>query len=188
MGILKSFLKPTVAAAWLATGVFLTSGTFVGAGELEPLMLRLRAADPVAAQTLAAEIRLQWDKSGSASADLLLKRGRDALARGEFEAAIGHFTALVDHAPDFAQGFHARAEAYFQAGLLGPALQDLEAALALNPRHFDSIAGLAALFESIGRPAEAYAAYDAVKSIHPHHPDVTEAMQRLEPLVKGREL
>ncbi|WP_372884191.1 tetratricopeptide repeat protein [Shimia sp.] len=188
MGIRNAFLKPIVAASGLATAVFLTSVTAVAAAELSELMHELRRADAAAAATLAADIRLQWDKSGSASADLLLKRGRDAMERGDVAAAIGHFTALVDHAPGFAAGHHARARAYFEAGLLGPALQDLEAALALNPQHFDSIAGLAALFEAIGRPAEAYAAYAEVKAIHPHHPDVTEALQRLEPLVRGRAL
>ncbi len=188
MGVLLAFLKPTVAAAWLATVVFLTSGTIVGAAELGALMQQLRDADSVAAQTIAAEIQLEWDKSGSASADFLLKRGRDAMERGEVEAAIGHFTALVDHAPEFAEGWHARAGAFFQAGLLGPALQDLETALALNPQHFEAIAGLAAVFETIDRPKDAYEAYAQVKAIHPHHPDVTQAMQRLEPLVKGHEL
>lgn len=188
MGMMDQFLKPTVAAAMLAMGVLQPQIVFADQEQLDALMLQLREADPVDAARLAREVELEWQKSGSASADLLLKRGRDAMERGEVEAAINHFTALVDHAPEFAEGWHARAGAYFHAGLLGPAVSDLEQALALNPAHYEAIAGLATLFEMIDKPQEAYDAYSQVKAIHPHHPDVTEALERLEPMVKGQEL
>lgn len=188
MGTLIYFLKPFVAAICLATAVFHSSTVLAEGNRLDQLMSDLAGADAVSAARLEREIQLEWAKSGSASADFLLKRGRDAVERGEFEAAIGHFTALVDHAPDFAEGRVARAGAYYLVGLLGPAVQDLEVALTLNPRHYEAIFGLGAIFEAIDKPTEAYAAYAQVKAIHPHHPDVTEAMQRLEPQAKGHEL
>lgn len=159
-----------------------------GESTLDDLMAQLLEADPVTAGRIEGEIHLEWAKSGSASADFLLKRGRDALERGDLDAAISHFTALVDHAPEFAEGWVARAGAYYLADLLGPAVLDLEMALTLNPQHYDAIFGLGAIFEAIEKPTEAYAAYSQVIAIHPHHPDVPEALQRLEPLVKGQEL
>lgn len=188
MGMRNQFLKLTVAAALGAIVNLQPMVVFAAQTELESLMSQLREAEPADADRLAREIALEWQKSGSASADLLLKRGVDAMERGEFEVAIGHLTALVDHAPDFAEGWHMRAGAYFNVGLLGPALSDLEQTLALNPQHYEAILGLANLFEMIERPEEAYEAYLQVKSIHPHHPDVTEALTRLEPMVKGQEL
>ena len=188
MGMRNRFLKPTVAAVLLAIANLQPLVVFAGQAELDALMLQLRESEPAEADRIAREIALEWQKSGSASADLLLKRGRDAMERGEFETAIGHFTALVDHAPDFAEGWHMRAGAYFNVGLIGPALSDLEQTLTLNPQHYEAILGLASLFEMIERPEEAYEAYLQVKSIHPNHPDVTEALERLEPMVKGQEL
>lgn len=188
MGMRIRFLKLTVAAVLLATVFFQPVVANAGQEELDALLLELREAAPADATRIANEISLEWQKSGSASADLLLKRGREAMERGEFEVAIGHLTALVDHAPGFAEGWHMRAGAYFNVGLIGPALSDLEQTLALNPQHYEAILGLANLFEMIERPAEAYEAYIQVKAIHPHHPDVTEALDRLEPMVKGQEL
>lgn len=183
-----SFLKPIVAAALLAT-VFLQSAVAEGdESRLSGLMDQLRTADAAEAAKIESEILLEWQKSGSASADLLFGRGQDAMERGDFAAAIGHYTALVDHAPEFAEGWVARAEAYFAAGLMGPAVLDLETALALNPQHFEAIFGLGALFEVINRPKEALEAYEQVKAIHPHHPDLPEVLQRLEPLVRGQQL
>ncbi|WP_299354204.1 hypothetical protein [uncultured Shimia sp.] len=184
----NQFLKLTVAAILLATVIFQPTVAAAGSEQLDELILQLRDADPEEAMRLSREIELEWQKSGSASADLLLKRGRDAMERGETDAALGHFTALVDHAPGFAEGWHMRAGAYFHMGLIGPALGDLEKTLALNPQHYQAILGLASLFEMIERSEEAYDAYLQVKAIHPHHPDVTEALERLEPLARGQEL
>lgn len=188
MGTLNSFLKPIVAAIALAMAIFCCSVAVAEGGKTDDLIAQLREADAATAARLDDEIQLEWSKSGSASADFLLKRGRDAMERGEVEVAIGHFTALVDHAPDFAEGWVSRAGAYYVSDLLGPAVHDLEMALTLNPQHYEAIFGLGAIFEVIEKPVEAYAAYAQVKAIHPHHPDVTEALQRLEPLAKGHEL
>jgi tetratricopeptide (TPR) repeat protein len=87
--------------------------------------------------------------------DLLLQRGKDAMAAGDFPAAIEHLTALTDHAPDFAEGFNARATAYFQAGQLGPSIEDIARTLTLNPRHFGALSGLGMIFEDLGRPEKA---------------------------------
>ena len=84
----------------------------------EALLLRqLAEADPAEAKRLDRQLQALWRKSGSASMDLLLKRGRDALELEYTNIAIGHLTALTDHAPDFAEGWHARASAYFAANL-----------------------------------------------------------------------
>ena len=66
--------------------------------------------------------------------------------------AIEHFTALVDHAPEFAEGYNARATAYFQNGQYGPSLEDIRQTLMLNPRHFGAMSGLALILEELGRP------------------------------------
>ncbi len=179
-------LKLIVAATCLAIGISVPSQVI--AQDVNTLLDQLAQSNPAAAERKADEIRRAWAQSGSASADLLLQRGRDALERGEVQTAIEHFTALTDHAPDFAEGWHGRANAYFVAGLVGPAVADLEQALALNPKHFDALRGLAAILEQLDRPKQAYEAYVLYDTIHPHQADVTEAIKRLEALVKGQTL
>lgn len=149
------------------------------------LLEQLKSADAVQGKKIARDIKRKWAISGSASADFLLKRGRDALRAKKVDAAIEHLTALTDHAPDFAEGWHSRASAYYQKNLYGPAIEDLGRALTLNPSHFDAMQGLGAIFEQLGDPTRAYEVYEQVLAIHPHHADVLEAMERLEAKVKG---
>ena len=152
------------------------------------LLSALAEADAPQALRLERQLLALWSKSGSASMDMLLKRGRDALEASDTRAAIEHLTALTDHAPDFAEGWHARASAYFEAGLYGPALADLERALLLNPNNYNAIIGLGAMFETFDDPERAYEAYQRAQAIHPHHEEVGKALERLKPEVEGKTL
>lgn len=134
------------------------------------------------------QIWAEWAKSGSASMDLLLSRGRAALQDGDLETAIDHFTALTDHAPDFAEGWNARATAFFNAEEFGLSIVDIQRTLALNPRHFGAMQGLGRIMEELGNEAEALAAYEAAAAIHPHREGLKEAIARLEKLVSGQEI
>lgn len=120
--------------------------------------------------------------------DLLYRRGRDAIEDDDLRAAIEHFTALTDHAPGFAEGWHARASAYYEARLYGPAVADLERALALNPNNYRAIFGLGTILELFGDETRAYEAYLRAKAIHPHFEDVIQALDRLSPRVEGQSL
>lgn len=147
---------------------------------LDQLFAQLQEADPQEAGRIAREIELEWSKSGSPAMDLLLKRGTDAFEAGDSRAAVEHFTALTDHAPGFAQGWHMRSLAYAELGLFGPALADIERALALQPRHYNAIASLGGILAEIDRPDMAIEAFEQVLAIHPHHQDVSEALEHLQ--------
>lgn len=144
------------------------------------LLERLREPDLTNWEEVEQTIWARWSQSGSPTADMLLTRGREAMDAGDLGLAIEHLTALVDHAPDFAEAYNARATAYYRAGLYGPALADIETTLALNPQHFGAMMGLALILEEIGKPADALSAYRAVAAIHPHRPSIKDAVGRLE--------
>jgi tetratricopeptide (TPR) repeat protein len=158
------------------------------AAALDGLFARLKQADADAAARIEREIWAEWSKSGSPAMDLLLKRGRDAIEAGDIDAAIEHLTALVDHAPDFAEGWNARATAYFQAGLFGPSVADIARTLQLNPRHFGALSGFGMILEATGRDAEALEVYRAALAIHPHLDGVTQAIERLTVKSAGQDL
>jgi tetratricopeptide (TPR) repeat protein len=151
---------------------------------LEALVL----ADPTEAKRLERQLQALWSKSGSASADLLLKRGREAMDAEDYRAAIEHFTALTDHAPEFAEGWHMRASAFYNAELFGPAIADLERTLTLNPNNYTAMLGLGHVLEQINQPELAYDAYVRAQSIHPHHEDVSKAVSRLATQVQGKSI
>lgn len=154
----------------------------------DALLGALAKADEQEASNIDRQLQALWSKSGSPAMDLLLERGRDALENHDAAAAIDHLTALTDHAPDFAEGWHARASAWYDADLLGLALADLERTLALNPDNYNAIYGLGAILEQLGDEQRAFLAYGRAQAIHPHHADVSEALDRLRPAVQGKEL
>lgn len=156
--------------------------------ELDDLFTRLQTADAAAAARIEREIWIEWSKSGSPAMDLLLERGREAMADGETGIAIEHLTALTDHAPDFAEGWNARATAYFQAGEIGPSVADIGRVLTLNPRHFGALSGLGVIFEELGQPDQALEVYRAALAIHPQLQGVLDAVKRLEAKAAGQDL
>jgi len=175
-------------AAFVAIVAFSLPSVAQESGDLNTLFTKLKDANPSEAHRIGEEIQLELSKTGSPAMDLLLKRGRDSMASSDFGQAIEHFTALTDHSPEFAEGWHARSVAYANAGLYGPALADLEQALSIRPRHFVAIYSLAALLEEVGQPELAYDAYSQVRAIHPYFEDVVTAMDRLDAEIGGSDL
>jgi Flp pilus assembly protein TadD len=157
------------------------------ANDLDELLSQLADPQTERWQRVERQIIAEWSKSGSPAMDLLLQRGREALGAGETEAAIEHLTALTDHAPEFAEGWNARATALFRAGQYGPAMADIARALALNPQHFGALSGLGTILEETGRDAQALEVYRAARSIHPHQPVLLRAVERLEKRVAGQD-
>ena len=156
--------------------------------KLDELFARLQKADEADAVQIESDIWMEWSKSGSAAMDLLLQRGQEAMNNGQPDIAVQHLTALVDHAPDFAEGWNARATAYYQLGEFGPAIADLGHVLTLNPRHFGALSGLGSIFEELGKPAQALEVYKATLKIDPHAPGVVEAISRIETELQGKDL
>lgn len=185
MGIKLINLKCIVAAVMLPV---MFSLPLQAAESVADLLLKLKDADPAQAIQLDRAVQAEWSKTGSASMDLLLKRGRDALEIEDYDAAIEHLTALTDHAPDFPEGWHLRATAYYHSNLYGPALADLQTALMLNPDNYNAIFGLAVMLEEFGDTQRAHDAYSRVHAIHPNHSEVSNALARLERDVIGQSL
>jgi tetratricopeptide (TPR) repeat protein len=155
---------------------------------LDALLSDLSQAGPAEARKIAAEIELEWSKSGSPAMDLLMRRGEDAIEAGDLDAAVEHLSALIDHAPNFAEAWHLRSVAFFKQDRYGLALADIERALVLEPRHFNVIYGLGVLLDETGHPDLAYDAFSRALAIHPHHEDVTKAKERVARDLGGAEL
>ncbi|WP_240610941.1 tetratricopeptide repeat protein [Oceaniglobus ichthyenteri] len=156
--------------------------------ELDDLFAALKTADAQTAEPIAQKIWDEWSKSGSPAMDLLLARGREMIEQGDVVLAIQHFSALIDHAPDFAEAYNARATALYQMNRFGESLADVQMALALNPRHFAALSGFGTLLEELGYNAQALQAWRAVAEIYPASPSAAKAIARLTVIAEGVEL
>ncbi len=181
MGLSRRVLNTVVAAFLIA------SPGYAQEADLDELFSRLQAEELPEWEQIEQQIWAEWSQSGSAAMDLLLERGREAMQDGDLEAAIEHLTALTDHAPDFAEGWNARATAYFQADLYELSIADIQRVLALNPRHFGALQGLGRILEEFDDPKNALAAYEMAFAIHPHRPGLKAHVERLRAETDGQD-
>jgi len=139
-------------------------------------------------ERVEGEINQIWSRSGSPAMDLLLRRGSEAMEAEDYMAALEHFGALTDHAPGFAEGWNARATTFYLMGEYSLAISDVQRVLALNPRHFGALSGLAFMFEAMDEPELALEALRAVQALNPNRPNINEAVIRLEQTAGQAEL
>ncbi|MBY5932068.1 tetratricopeptide repeat protein [Tateyamaria omphalii] len=185
MGTRTRKLYPVVTALLVTVGNSLPA---VAQSTVDEMLEALQSAEPAEATRLTREIEREWAQSGSTALDMLLRRGRDALEEQKPDIAIEHLTALIDHAPDFAEGWHARATAFYMKDLYGPAISDLEKALTLNPDNYNAMFGLGVMFQEFGDNMRAEQAFSRVLDLHPHHENATKALERLKAEGIGRTL
>ncbi len=183
MDTISRRFKRSVTAALLAS--CLAGPVAAQEQDLNDLFNALKTAEGPSAEAIEGRIWEEWSKSGSPAMDLLLERGREAMEAGETRIAIEHFTALIDHAPDFAEAYNGRATAYFQEGLFGPSLEDIRQVLIRNPRHFGALSGLALILEDLGQTEGALEAYRAVYDLYPAREGLEQTIQRLEREIEG---
>ncbi len=186
MKISAHILNTVVAAFFLAMP--LSAPAAADEVELNKLFDSLAQPEQDNWESIERAIWREWSDSGSKAMNLLLNRGRRAMSNRNFSEAIDHFTALTDHAPEFAEGWNMRATAYFGAGQYGLSIADIQRTLVLNPRHFGAMQGLGRMLEEMDDAKNALTAYEAAYAIHPHRPGLKEAVERLGQQVSGQDL
>lgn len=155
---------------------------------MDELYQQLLEADEQSYARIESQIMAQWERSGSAAMDLLLRRGKEALEDGQPDVAVEHFSALVDHAPEFAEGYYGRASSYYLLGLVGPALDDIQQTLRLNPRHFEAMRGLANIMQELERQEDALELYELILTINPQSDEAKLAVEYLTLQLEGQTL
>ena len=187
-GFQKRQLAIIVAAGLCLGSPAPAQGVEGDSAKLDELFAELKQPGREDWQRIESEISRIWSQSGSPSMDLLLSRGNAALEAGDYPLAVQHFSALIDHAPDFAEGWNARATTFYLMGEYSLAIADIEHVLVLNPRHFGALAGLAFILESIGETELALEALHEVQALNPNQPDINQAATRLERMTGEAEL
>lgn len=156
------------------------------AARLDDLFIQLaEREDEEGATLLAEEIMAIWVDSGSASVNLLLRRGSDASAKGSPKLARKMYNHAVDLAPDFSEAWARSARLALTQKDLNRALNDSLKTLALEPRHFYALWTLGNVFEALGRSDEALEAYREANRLYPQLKPVKERLQQLEQSVQG---
>jgi len=186
MGTRMNRFNSTVTAFLL--GLTLSLPAYAQQTTLDELFQELLEADEATHERIANRIASRWEKSGSATIDLLLRRGEEALEAADFVQASEHYTAAIDHDPMFVAAYAGRAQAYFNLELVGPALDDLRQVIVLEPRHFNAMFGVGIILEGLERPEEAKEVYEAILEIYPLEQDTLDALARVDLQLEGQAL
>jgi len=131
------------------------------------------------------QIERLWKQSGSPSMDLLAERAEKAIKQKDLEVALDFLDDLTRLAPDFAEGWKMRATVHFMREDYRKALEDVARTLALEPRHFEAIAGLGLMLDRLGDKKGALEAYRLAHEIHPNLPGAEEGIRKLTREVEG---
>ncbi len=140
-----------------------------GDSRLDPLFARLKTASGEAEIEMVEQaIWAIWTRSGDAAVDRLMAQGMRAMANRNFAAGLRAFRDIISRAPGFAEGWNKRATLYYMMGDYARSVADVEKTLALEPRHFGALSGLAMIHLARGDEEAALTAFEKALVIHPH--------------------
>ncbi len=156
------------------------------AARLDDLFVKLaEREDEESANLVAEEIMAIWTESGSASVNLLLRRGSEASAKGDPKLARKMYNHAVDLAPDYTEAWARSARLALTQKQYNRALNESLKTLALEPRHFYSLWTMGNVFEVLNRPDDALEAYREANRIYPELKAVKDRLGELETEVEG---
>jgi tetratricopeptide (TPR) repeat protein len=153
---------------------------------LDDLFVKLAETEDAQSATLVAEeIYAIWTESGSASVNLLLRRGSEAEAKGNPKLARIMYNHTVDLAPDFSEAWARSARLALTQKKYNRALNESLKTLELEPRHFYTLWTMGNVLEVLNRPDEALEAYRESNRLYPELKAVKDRLAELDTEVNG---
>ena len=159
------------------------------AEERADLYARL-AASKDADETAGIITRLlhSYSESGSDTADLLLRRARQAIGIEQYSDALKILDATIAFLPDWAEGWNVRATARYLDDDYNGSMADIAQTLKREPNHLGALMGMGAILEARGKREEALKVYERALAIAPHWRNAEEAADKLKAALAGEEL
>ncbi len=123
--------------------------------------------DAQKARVIANEIVGEWNDSGSATINLLMKWSEEAADEKRKAAAYDFLDQAILLDPDYAQAWYRRALVHFADGDTRKAMSDLNQTLEKEPRYFPALASLANILESTERNELALKVWEQYLALYP---------------------
>ena len=172
-----------------AVALLLALPAFAGQDDtrLPDLFSRLKGTtDRNEAGALEALIWQIWLENEDDDVNLLMRRGIVHMGQGQATLALAAFDAIVQKAPNFAEGWNKRATLYFLIGDFTSSVADIERTLALEPRHFGALSGLGQIYLALDKKSAALRAFEGALAIDPHLMSIREVVEDLKKELRGK--
>ena len=112
--------------------------------QIDPLMERLRVIGTEGrAHEIMNQLWMLWTKAPDERAQKLLDEGMRRRDEYDLASAWDDFDQLITYCPDYAEGYNQRAFVSFLLKQYEAAIEDLDKALTLEPRHLGALTGKA---------------------------------------------
>jgi tetratricopeptide (TPR) repeat protein len=129
-----------------------------------------------------------WHSSGSDTIDLLLSRADTFVKGSDLDLAGQVLDAVVELAPDNAEGFYQRAMLHFMQNDYQPALADLKRSLIIDPQHYQALNGLGVVLEELGDKKGALETFRRALKVNPFLDSAQERIEELSRSVEGQDI
>lgn len=154
--------------------------------ELDKAFDALRTApDEAGATFVEGRIRQLWGSAATPSVTLLMNRGIKNMQSQLPGEALEDFDAALTLAPEYAEAWLMRAQAYSRAGDSAAAARDLQEALRLEPRHWMALLTLSAIQDEAGDAAGALRSLRAALALNPKMPGGETRLRDLRRKAEG---
>jgi tetratricopeptide (TPR) repeat protein len=129
-----------------------------------------------------------YSESGSDTADLLLRRARQAIGVENYGDALKILDATIAFLPDWAEAWNARATARYLDDDYNGSMADIAQTLKREPRHIGALMGMGMILEAREKREDALKVYERVLEIAPRWRNAEEAADKLKAALAGSEL
>jgi tetratricopeptide (TPR) repeat protein len=128
----------------------------------------LRGEDPVRAREAESALWEMWCRSTDDRVNALMRDGVAAMEERRLADADAVFTRMIEHAPDFAEGWNKRATVRYLAGDFAGSIADCEATLERKPHHFGALSGQGLCHLARDESHRAASLFRRALTVHPH--------------------
>ncbi|POF31050.1 tetratricopeptide repeat protein [Roseibium marinum] len=143
------------------------------------------AKSPKSAERIAREIQMIWMASGSDTVDVLMSRAGKAIQSEDPALALDFLDVVVILKPSYAEGWNRRATVHYMREDFGKSLVDIERTLALEPRHWGALSGLAIIQRRLGFEDDALDTFRKALDVNPGLENAAKAIVDLEKNAEG---
>ena len=139
---------------------------------IEAIIERVQQAeDEATASQIFSQLWEFWADAPNEQAQAVLNRGMSRRSDLNLTGAIEDFDTLTEYCPTYAEGYNQRAFVHFLRQDFSAALEDLDRALELSPRHVAALSGRALSLLGLSRIDEARMALETALALNPWLPE-----------------
>jgi tetratricopeptide (TPR) repeat protein len=154
---------------------------------LDELFIQLRNVDNLeTASRIEKEIWAKWVHRGDELVDRHMLLGIRSMHAGALKLALRQFTTVINLDQNFSEGWNKRATIHYMMGNFDESVQDIERTLALEPRHYGAMSGMALILDATKNTDGALKVWQEVLEFTPHNQQIRNRVLQLKNEILGK--